>query len=69
MIVLAVISYALLAVYEFVPLYRQKLWKDMCLNIVLWAFSFTFAVLLSFDVKLPSPSPYIRGVITSIFGE
>ncbi len=69
MIILAVICYALLAIYEFVPLYKQKLWKDFSLNIVLWILSFTMAVLLCFNVRIPSPAPLIRDTVTSIFGK
>ncbi|NLK86936.1 MAG: hypothetical protein GX279_05540 [Clostridiaceae bacterium] len=68
MILLVIFSYALLAVYEFVPLYKQKLWKDFWSNTVLWALSFTSAILLCFDIKIPSPSPFIKSVIDSIMG-
>ncbi len=68
MILLIVISYGLLAVYEFVPLYKQKLWKEFLANSVLWTLSFTCAILLSFDIEIPSPSPFIKSVIDSILG-
>lgn len=68
MILLVVISYTLLAAYEFIPLYKQKLWKDFWSNTVLWTLSFITAILLNFDIKIPSPSPFIKSVIDSILG-
>jgi hypothetical protein len=69
MILLIVAVYALLAVYEFIPLYKQKLWKDFWSNAVLWTLSFTAAILLSLNIKIPSPSPFIKNMIGSIMGE
>jgi len=69
MIVLVVLAYSFLAVYEFVPLYKQKLWNDFLVNAILFTFSFTIAVLLCLDVKIPSPEKPIRELIISIFGK
>jgi len=69
MFVLAIIGYAFLAIYEFIPLYKQKLWHDFWTNIALGIFSFTIAILLCLDVKIPSPEKPIRELITSIFGK
>lgn len=69
MIILAVIGYVLLAIYEFIPLYKQKLWNDFWVNAIIGFFSFMVAVLLCLDVKIPSPVRPIRELITSIFGK
>lgn len=69
MLVLAIIGYAFLAIYEYVPLYKQKLWPDFWVNSVLGIFSFTIAILLCLDVKFPSPEKPIRDLITLIFGK
>lgn len=58
--------YALLAVYEFVPLYKEKLWSDLILNAVLWVLSFTIAILLSFNVRLTGPQDFIKEIISFI---
>jgi len=68
-LVLAIGGYACLAIYEYIPLYKQKLWFDFWTNIALGSFSFTFAILLCLDVKIPSPEKPIREFITSIFGK
>lgn len=69
MLVLAIIGYTFLAVYEFVPLYKQKLWYDFWVNAALGIFSFIIAILLCLNVRIPSPEKPIREFIISIFGK
>jgi hypothetical protein len=69
MIVLVIIGYSFLAIYEYRPLYKQKLWYDFWTNVVLGVFSFAIAILLSLDVEIPSPLEPIRELIISIIGE
>lgn len=69
MLVLAIIGYAFLFIYDSLPLYKQKIWHDLWANAVIGAFSFTIAVLLCLDVKIPSPVEPIREFITVIFGK
>ncbi|HOV28444.1 MAG TPA: hypothetical protein PK566_19080 [Pseudobacteroides sp.] len=69
MVILVVLFYISLAVYEFVPLYKQKQWKDFWVNTVFWTVSFAMALLITLDVKVPSPAHPIRDAITSLFGE
>ncbi|KNY25826.1 hypothetical protein [Pseudobacteroides cellulosolvens] len=68
MIILVIILYITLAIYEFVPLYKQKQWKDFWVNAALWTFSFTIGSLIALNVDIPSPAPPIREAITSLFG-
>lgn len=67
MFILVILVYTLLAVYEFIPLYKQKLWRDFWVNAVLGVFSFTMAFLLSLNIKIPSPAKPIQEMITAIF--
>jgi len=69
MFILAIIGYAFLAIYEFTPLYKQKLWHDFWTNTILGSCSFTIAILLCLGVKIPSPVAPIKDFITSIFGK
>lgn len=69
MIAIVFIIYAFLAVFEFVPLYKQKYWKDFWTNIVLAFFSLTVATLMSLNIKVPNPSLFIKEVITSLVGK
>jgi hypothetical protein len=66
MILLVIVSYALLAVYEFIPLFKQKLWRDFWTNTVLWTLSFSVAVLLSLGVEIPSPAPHIKRAVEQL---
>ncbi len=69
MLVIAIIGYAFLFIYDSMPLYKQKIWQDLWANAVIGAFSFTIAVLLCLGVKIPSPVEPIRELITVIFGK
>ena len=69
MLILVIIGYIILAIYELIPLYKRKLWNDFRTNAVLWIFSFIIIMLLCLGVKIPSPEKPIRELITSIFGK
>ncbi len=57
------IGYALLGIYEFVPLYKENKKKEFYVNLALGLISLVMAVLLSFKVNIPSPAELIEKVI------
>jgi len=69
MIVLVLLGYSILGIYEFVPLYKQKLWRDFWVNAGLALLSITIAILQCFDLKIPSPSKPTMDLINMLFGE
>jgi hypothetical protein len=69
LIILIIAGYSILLIYEFVPLYKQRLWHDFWVNAILGVLSFTVAILLCLDVVIPGPERPIREFITSIFGK
>jgi hypothetical protein len=69
MVVIVIVAYMVLAIFEFVPLYKEKQFPDIWVNGALFFLSLGVAILLSIGVDLPSPSAPIREVITSIFGK
>jgi 4-hydroxybenzoate polyprenyltransferase len=69
MVILVIIGYVILLIYEFVPLYKEQKWVDFWVNAFLCSISFTIAVLLSLNFKIPSPETPIRQVITALFGK
>ncbi|EMS69529.1 putative proetin [Ruminiclostridium cellobioparum subsp. termitidis CT1112] len=69
MSVMVVIIYAILAIYEFIPLYKEKKWADFVVNAVLWTSSLIIVLLLCFNVEIPSPQAPVRKFIESIFGK
>lgn len=68
MIIIVIAAYILLIMYEFIPLYRQKLYKEFIVNAVLCLLSFTAAALISLDIKIPSPAKPIENAIFWIIG-
>jgi uncharacterized membrane protein HdeD (DUF308 family) len=69
MFILLILGYALLGVYELVPLYKQKYWRDFWVVALLGLLSVILFLLLCFNVKLQSPEQPIKEFITSIFGK
>ncbi|HEY8422219.1 MAG TPA: hypothetical protein VIL05_10835 [Thermoclostridium sp.] len=69
MFVIVFIGYALLGIYEFVPLYKEKMWKEFYVNLGLALISFTVAFLISINVKIPSPARQFEAIIYSLTGK
>lgn len=69
MVMMVIMGYAILIIYEFVPLYKEQKWVDFWVNAFLCSISFTMSVLLSLNIKIPSPETPIRQVITALFGK
>lgn len=69
MCILISVTYCLLAIYEFIPLYKNKQNSDFIINSILFIVSFIIAILLCLGVKLPSPAPYIQKIIISLIGK
>ncbi len=69
MIIIPLIFYTLLVIYEFVPLYKQKLWRDFWVNLSLGMISFAFAVVIALGVDVPSPAIPIQNMILSLLGK
>jgi uncharacterized membrane protein HdeD (DUF308 family) len=66
---LVIAGYSIWAVYELIPLFKQKIWRDFWLDIVMGLLSLSLFLLLCFNVKLPSPEKPIREIVISIFGK
>lgn len=69
MFVLVLAAYALLGIYEFVPLYKQKQWKDFFVNLALGIVSLCIGLLLSLDVDFISPILPIKNLLKTLWGE
>lgn len=69
MFVVVILIYALLGIYEFVPLYREKRWREFYVNLGLGVISFILAFLISIDVKIPSPLKPIEPIIYYLTGK
>lgn len=69
MVIVVIMAYALIIYWDLIPLYRQKHRRDFGVNLALTLLTLAIAILISFDVTLPSPSYPIRNIITSIIGK
>ena len=69
MLLLIIILYTAMAFYEFIPLYKEKQWKGLRVNAILFSISFVVAILLDFKVNIPSPARPIQDLIISVFGK
>lgn len=69
MLVFTLFTYSLLAIYELVPLYKQKHWRDFWVTFIIGVCSLTYALLISFEVNVPSPAKPIQEFIISIRGK
>lgn len=69
MIIYIIIGYAFLVIFTFIPLYKKKLWSDFWVNTILGVLSLIMAVLISFNVNIPSPAKPLEHFITLILGK
>lgn len=69
MLAIVLLGYALLGVYEFVPLFKEKRRKEFYVNLGLGIISFAMAILISLKVDIPSPAKPVEIIIESIFGK
>lgn len=68
-LVITIVGYALLGIYEFIPLYKERKWKEFKMNLVLGITSFIVAMLISLDVKIPSPVKPIEKLLSGLMGK
>jgi len=69
MFIAVLAGYILLGIYEFVPLYKEKRWREFYVNLALTLISFTAAFLISVNVKIPSPAMAIEMIINFLTGK
>jgi uncharacterized membrane protein len=64
MILIMTMVYALFMGFDFIPVYRGKNTKLIWLYLSLLICSFSITILIGFGVKVPSPAPPIKKIIT-----
>ncbi|HEX3032336.1 MAG TPA: hypothetical protein VHS59_08870 [Bacillota bacterium] len=66
MFLIVILGYVILALFELLPLYQQKQWREfwvlMCLTLV----SFSFALLISLGIEIPSPAEPLEKLFTTM---
>jgi hypothetical protein len=68
MIIIMTLVYALFLFLDFIPVYRGNSRKLIWLYLSLLIFSYSLTFLIGLGVKIPSPAPPIKKVITSLIG-
>lgn len=67
MIIFYSFLYVLFIFVDLVPIYRDKKWKLFWVYSIITVVSYIMIILISVDVKIPSPAPIIKKAVTSIF--
>lgn len=68
MIVLYTLTYVFFIFADLIPIYKSKDAKLFWIYSIMMAFSYVILVLISIGIKVPSPTPAIIKVVSSIFG-
>lgn len=67
-IVLYTVFYIWFIFIDLVPIYKNKQNKVLWIYSVMMAFSYVILMLIGLKVKIPSPTPLLEKIISSIFG-
>jgi hypothetical protein len=68
MIVLLLIGFAFVAIWELPALVRNRWWREIILFMVLWSAGFMLSVMISLGITLPPISTIINKAVTGMFG-
>lgn len=66
MIFFITVIYALFIVFDFTPVFRGKNQKLIWLYLSLLIISYSISFLIGLGVKIPSPAPPIKKIITAL---
>ena len=69
MLVFVILLYTFIIIFELIPMIKKRRKKDLWVYIIGLAISFILAVLISFNVKLPSPNKMIEDIILMLKGD
>lgn len=68
MFVLVLLAYALVVLFDTIPIYKDATRKEFWVSSGILAFSLIIAILFSLDVKLPSPAVPLGQLVKKIYG-
>lgn len=66
MFIIVILIFTIIALVEIKPLYKNKQKKELILYSILLASSFILSILMSFGIKLPSVSSFIKVIVDHI---
>ncbi|MDD7792877.1 hypothetical protein [Clostridium sp. 'White wine YQ'] len=67
MIAIVIFSYIVIVFFDLIELYKNNIKRDFYVALILCITSFVVAILLSLDVKIPSPAKPIADFIKYLF--
>jgi hypothetical protein len=53
---------------DLVPVFKQKQWLIFWVYTILTAIVYVSALLIVVDIKIPSPAPLIKEIVTKVWG-
>jgi|LFRM01.2.fsa_nt_gb hypothetical protein len=65
---LITIAFALIGVYEALPLTREKAWRELITVGCIWFLGFALSILITLDAPLPSPIAIMEFVSDMVLG-
>ncbi|MCT4605161.1 MAG: hypothetical protein N4A64_03505 [Marinisporobacter sp.] len=69
MFILVIIVYIIIGILEIVPLIKRNQKKELVLYTVLFTTAFIMSLLISLDVKIPSPAKPIEKIVKAVIGK
>lgn len=68
-LIIIVCVYIVFLLIDFLPLIKEKKWKELVIFSVVFFSSLLISILLIQGVKIPSPAKPIEEIVTAIFGK
>ena len=68
MMIIITVVYLCFATPDIISMFKEKVYVLIWLYLGILTITYTFCILIALDVKIPSPQPLIKTVITSILG-
>lgn len=69
MFILVIIAYSIIGILEIIPLIKKNQRKELILYTALFTIAFIMSLLLSLDVKIPSPAKPIEKMVKAVMGK
>lgn len=68
MIFIYLLIYMFFAIADLVPIYKNRQWRLLVTYTAMLLAGYTILVLIVKDVKIPSPSVFIKNIVLDIIG-
>ncbi|SHK04548.1 hypothetical protein [Paramaledivibacter caminithermalis] len=69
MFILVILGYLIVGTIEMIPLYKENRKKELIIYSIFFTAAFIISLLLSLDVKIPSPTKPIENIVNKVLGK